>query len=138
MWYVNLDGKEGWVPSSILRIMNEEELGGSATSSPSRSKLNSHGTSADASDFSDSDGKSLMMIAPSLISLRLHFRIRLDQIAWFLFFFLFVFASLRARSLFPLFKTPCPSVTPTATETTPFIPHDLSKAGILTRDDGME
>ena len=89
MWYVNLDGKEGWLPSSILKIMNEEELGGSATSSPSRSKLSSHGTLADASDFSDSDGRSLMKIAPSFISLRLHFRIRLDQIAWFLFFFCF-------------------------------------------------
>ena len=132
MWYVNVDGKEGWLPSSILRIMNEEELGGSATSSPSRTKLSSHGTSADASDFSDSDGKSLMIPLDCTLEsdlIRLH---------GFFFFFFFFFASLRARSLFPLFTPPCPSVTPTATATTHFIPHDLSKADILTRDDGME
>ena len=60
-WYVNMDGKEGWLPSSILRIMTDEELGGSATTSPSRTKLSSHGTSADASDFSDSDGQPLIV-----------------------------------------------------------------------------
>ena len=68
-WYVNMDGKEGWLPSSILRIMTDEELGGSATTSPSRTKLSSHGTSADASDFSDSDGQPLIMTVPLLISL---------------------------------------------------------------------
>ena len=85
MWYVNVDGKEGWLPSSILRIMNEEELGGSATSSPSRTKLSSHGTSADASDFSDSDGKSLMIPSDCTLESDL---IRLHGFFFFFFFFL--------------------------------------------------
>lgn len=57
MWYVNVDGNEGWLPSSVLRILTDEELGGSTATSPCRTKLSSHGASADASDLSDSDGQ---------------------------------------------------------------------------------
>jgi hypothetical protein len=58
MWYVNADGKEGWLPSSILRaMMGDEVTMTSGESTPSEVKLNSTGASADASDMSDSDGK---------------------------------------------------------------------------------
>lgn len=58
MWYVNADGKEGWLPSSILRAMTEEEMMlTSGESTPVDIKLSSTGASADASDMSDSDGE---------------------------------------------------------------------------------
>lgn len=58
MWYVNADGKEGWLPSNILRaMMGDEVTMTSGESTPSEVKLNSTGASADASDMSDSDGK---------------------------------------------------------------------------------
>lgn len=58
MWYVNADGKEGWLPSDILRaMMGDEATMTSGESTPSEVKLNSNGASADASDMSDSDGK---------------------------------------------------------------------------------
>ena len=58
MWYVNADGKEGWLPSNILRAMLGDDLTmTSGESTPAEVKLNSTGVSADASDMSDSDGK---------------------------------------------------------------------------------
>lgn len=57
MWYVNADGKEGWLPSNILRAMIGDEMLTSGESTPVDTKLNSTGASADASDMSDSDGK---------------------------------------------------------------------------------
>ena len=59
MWYVNADGKEGWLPSNILRAMIGDELiMSSGESTPVDIKLSSTGASADASDMSDSDGES--------------------------------------------------------------------------------
>ena len=59
MWYVNADGKEGWLPSNILRaMMGDEVTMTSGESTPAgTTKLGSTGASADASDMSDSDGK---------------------------------------------------------------------------------
>ena len=58
MWYVNADGKEGWLPSNILRAMiGDESMMSSGESTPVDIKLSSTGASADASDMSDSDGE---------------------------------------------------------------------------------
>lgn len=59
MWYVNADGKEGWLPSNILRAMIGEDVLTSGESTPVDIKLSSTGASADASDMSDSDGTSV-------------------------------------------------------------------------------
>ena len=58
MWYVNADGKEGWLPSNILRSMIGDDLVlTSGESTPVDIKFSSTGASADASDMSDSDGE---------------------------------------------------------------------------------
>ena len=58
MWYVNADGKEGWLPSNILRSMIGDDMAlTSGESTPADIKFSSTGASADASDMSDSDGE---------------------------------------------------------------------------------
>lgn len=57
MWYVNADGKEGWLPSNILRAMIEDDNTAVTSGESTPVKLSSTGASADASDMSDSDGK---------------------------------------------------------------------------------
>ena len=55
MWYVNADGKEGWVPSNILRLLTEEEMQSSdGESTPTDAR--SIEVSADNSEISDSEG----------------------------------------------------------------------------------
>ena len=55
MWYVNVDGKEGWVPSSILQIMTDEDLQTSSEGTPTDTQSNE--ISADNSELSDDTGK---------------------------------------------------------------------------------
>ena len=51
MWYVNIDGKEGWLPSSLLQIMADDGLlDTSGGSSLSGSRNESTETSAEPSD----------------------------------------------------------------------------------------
>lgn len=51
IWYVNVDGKEGWVPSDTVRLMGENELESSRESTPGDPCI-----SADNSELSD-DGE---------------------------------------------------------------------------------
>ena len=53
MWYVNADGMEGWVPSSILRMMTDDEFANSSGQSTPMDLL----SSADHSELSE-DGES--------------------------------------------------------------------------------
>ena len=56
---MNVDGREGWLPSTLLTIMTEGEPASreSSLGSSRDSALDSHGVSADDSDQSDSEGK---------------------------------------------------------------------------------
>ncbi len=55
IWYVNADGMEGWVPSDVLRMMQEDEFQSSGQSTPVDAL--SAEVSADNSEMSD-DGES--------------------------------------------------------------------------------
>ena len=57
-WYVNVDGREGWLPSTLLTIMTEGEPASreNGLGSSQDSALDSHGVSADGSDQSDTEG----------------------------------------------------------------------------------
>ena len=58
MWYVNADGMEGWVPSDVLRLMNDEDLRSSSGQSTPIDLLSAE-ASADNSEMSDDGGECL-------------------------------------------------------------------------------
>lgn len=59
MWYVNADGQEGWVPSSILQLVTDE-ADSSREGTPN--DVLSAEASADSSEVSD-EGKSRRVLA---------------------------------------------------------------------------
>ncbi len=50
-WYVNVDGKEGWVPCNVLRMMTDEEMDAFRDGSTNSSANSSHD-----SDLEDTQG----------------------------------------------------------------------------------
>ena len=55
VWYVNCDGKEGWVPADILKEYVDDEIPVSGESTPNSSRLSSNPVSSD--ECEDVDGE---------------------------------------------------------------------------------